>query len=155
MHIRILTYKLILILIYIECYIDTYTDTHTYADLTWLLILILIYTRFLTASCQINENRSDGVPVVNYYKSAVEKRWKFPSILQVAERIYGYRDSYICGYLLYIYILIYMWILNMCVCIYICIYIYIHTYIHTYTYACSCIFHRYSKENLPRDCMYT
>ncbi len=34
-----------------------------------------------TATCKINGNRSDGVPVVNWYKSAVEKshlicKWK-------------------------------------------------------------------------------
>ncbi len=37
-----------------------------------------------TATCKINGNRSDGVPVVNWYKSAVENRWKLPFILQVA-----------------------------------------------------------------------
>jgi hypothetical protein len=33
---------------------------------------------------KINGNRSDGDPVVNCYKSAVENRWTIPVILQVA-----------------------------------------------------------------------
>ena len=38
-----------------------------------------------TATCKINESHSDGAPVVNWYISAVENRWKFFSfILQVA-----------------------------------------------------------------------
>ncbi len=37
-----------------------------------------------TATCKINGNRSDGVPVVSWYQSPVEDCWKFPFILQVA-----------------------------------------------------------------------
>jgi hypothetical protein len=32
-----------------------------------------MYCRNRTATCKINGNRSDGVPVVNWYKSVVEK----------------------------------------------------------------------------------
>jgi hypothetical protein len=43
------------------------------------------YTRLqATVTCKMNGNRSDGVPVVNWYKSAVESRWKFPFLLHVA-----------------------------------------------------------------------
>ncbi len=48
-----------------------------------------------TATCKLNGNRSDGVPVVNWYKSAVEKRWEFPFVLQDA----------VCWYLGFLYLL--------------------------------------------------
>ncbi len=37
-----------------------------------------------TVTCKINGNLSDGAPVENWYKSAVENRSKFPFILQGA-----------------------------------------------------------------------
>ncbi len=36
---------------------------------------------FRTVTCKINGDCSDGVPVVNWYKSAVQNRWKFPFFL--------------------------------------------------------------------------
>ena len=73
-----------------------YTYTHTCIHMH-----IHTYTHIQathTATCKINGNRSDGVPVANWYKAAVEKRWRFPFILQVAVhkqvRAYTHRHNH-------------------------------------------------------------
>ncbi len=81
-----------------------------------------------TAACKINGNRSDGVSVVIWYKSAVENRWKFPFILQVAVWLpVIYQQTIILHMCIYICIYIYVYIR-----MYVCIYTPTHWNMHTH-----------------------
>jgi hypothetical protein len=114
------TYMCICVYVYI-C-MCVYVDTCTYIQI-YQCVRIYVHT----ATCKINGNRSDGVPVVNWYKAAVENRWKFPCILQVA--VHKQQSSYNhakCGKHQHS-LAAFTW--HMCVCVYIYIYIYIYIYV--------------------------